>query len=204
MSRPARMRLSVGHPLAMRVLLSCVGLIPVVCAAFLLLVGALTWTALRGPWWMRAIEGVFLYGVLLIGIYVLCASAYFAFAHATYRGWLRGTALTLLIAYRKKQVDLSLATVRYDDRSSVLTATDPRSGTELTLNIDAFGDAMLPATQLTALANAISAGRSENETQQAAFAVARRLRTLARVASGSGPALAAPRPEGTRSQPTGG
>ncbi|MEU9740198.1 hypothetical protein AB0E12_13530 [Micromonospora chersina] len=200
MTRPARIRLAVGLPFVMRVLLGCVGLIPLLVAAFLVLIGALIWQQWDDPWWQRVIGGVFIYGLLAVATYTLCAGAFYAFAHVTYFGWLRGSTMTLLVAYRKEQVDLSLATVRYDDRSSVLTATDPTSGTELTLDIDAFGDAMLPATQLTALADAISVGRSEDDdNQQAAFAVAQKLRTLARVANGAGPALAAPRPEDTRS-----
>ncbi|MEU5791451.1 hypothetical protein ABZ754_27475 [Micromonospora purpureochromogenes] len=174
------------------------GLIPLLVAAFLVYLAAITWTNLRwdGSWWLDLIAGVFIYGVLFLAIYILCLGAHYAFAFVTYSGWLRGTTLTLLIAYRKKQVDLSLATVRYDDRSSVLIATDRRSGTELALAVDALGDAMLPPAQLTALADAISAGRSaEDESQHAAFAVVRRLRTLAGVASGAGPALATPRPD---------
>ncbi|MEV0330491.1 hypothetical protein AB0H63_29145 [Micromonospora echinospora] len=195
-TRPARMRLSVSEPFVIRVLFGCLGMIPLLVAVFLVFIGALIWTNVRwdGAWWLDLLAGVFIYGVLFLAIYVLGAGALRAFALVTYSGWLRGTTLIMRNPLRKEQVDLSIATVRYDDRSSILTATDPRSGTELTLNIDAFGNGMLPAAQLTALADAISAGRSaEDESQQPAFAVVRKLRALVGVAS-SGPPWQLPGP----------
>ncbi|MEE3918521.1 hypothetical protein V2I01_08020 [Micromonospora sp. BRA006-A] len=104
------------------------GLIPLLAAAFLVLVGTLVWQQWGEPRWQQAFAGVPIYGLLVVAIYILCVGAFYAFAHVTYSGWLRGSTMILLVAYRREQVDLSLATVRYDDRSSVLTATDPRSG----------------------------------------------------------------------------
>lgn len=108
--------------------------------------------------------------------------------------WLEGTQLTVRGALSSKSADLSTSIVnggsqlqavgagevRSYHRVQVLQVADPRSGVQLTLPLRGAGLAILPAAQLTALADAITQGRSRNEATESSFVVAERLRDFAR------------------------
>ncbi|MEV4415410.1 hypothetical protein [Catellatospora sp. NPDC049609] len=108
--------------------------------------------------------------------------------------WLDGTVLTVRGALSSKTADLSTSIVnggsrlqavgagdsRTLHRVQVLQVADPRSGVQLTLPLRGAGLAMLPAGQLTALADAITRGRSRTEATESSFVVADRLREFAR------------------------
>ncbi len=108
--------------------------------------------------------------------------------------WLDGTVLSVRGALGTKTCDLSTALVsggtqlqrvgagdsRTLYRVQVLHAADPRSGVRITLPLRGAGLAMLPADQLTALAEAITRGRTRTEATESAFVVAERLHDYAR------------------------
>ncbi|GAA1618598.1 hypothetical protein ACFQY4_03070 [Catellatospora bangladeshensis] len=108
--------------------------------------------------------------------------------------WLEGTVLTVRGALGSKTADLATSIVtggsqlqavgtgeaRSYHRVQVLHAADPRSGVQLTLPLRGAGLAMLPAAQLTALADAITRGRPRTEATESSFVVAERLRDFAR------------------------
>ncbi len=108
--------------------------------------------------------------------------------------WLEGDVLTVRGALGTKSADLSTSIVnggsrlqavgageaRSYHRVQVLNVADPRSGVQLTLPLRGAGLAMLPAAQLTALADAITRGRTRTEATESSFVVAERLRDFAR------------------------
>lgn len=108
--------------------------------------------------------------------------------------WLEGTVLNVRGAFTTRAADLATSLVtggsrlqavgagesRTVHRVQVLQAADPRSGKSVILPLRGAGLAMLPGDQLTALADAITRGRSRTEATEAGFVVAERLRDLAR------------------------
>lgn len=91
--------------------------------------------------------------------------------------WLSGSVLHVRGAMRTRSQDLATASV---GGGQALTATDPKSGRKVTLTLKGRGEPKLPDEQLMMLANAITNTRVRSGPDDKAFAVAERLREIAR------------------------
>lgn len=130
---------------------------------------------------------LFVTAVFLAGVYVLGVFTYAMVVKFRYAVFLDGTMLVERIGIRHSRVDLAFAevSVSFDaGRKSVesIVARDPDTGAEVKVLVHKE-EHLLPADELTALADAVTFGRSRTASEDHASEVADRLRELASGAS---------------------
>ena len=180
MASPPRLRLSIGAHRATRVFAFVVAAVMVAADLFFVLLGVLVVSDQIAE---RAHDWVVTAAVMFVGlspaIYVVSAVAFVMLGLLTTGAWLDGTTLSMRVKFRTTSVDLATADIRCDPQGKTLIARDPGSASTLTLTLRGPGSVRLPAAQLRALAEAISAGQTRTTSEEDPLVVAERLRDLA-------------------------
>lgn len=135
--------------------------------------------------WGALVPHLVVAGIFLLGVYVTVAFGSIMLGMIRYGGFLDGTSLAERLVLRKRWVDLATADVdaSYDPARGgvqLLVARDRDRQVEVKLPVGQ-GQQMIPAAELTALADAITSRRVRTGPDDRAFQVADQLRDAAGV-----------------------
>ncbi|MCG5470913.1 hypothetical protein LADH09A_004885 [Micromonospora sp. LAH09] len=187
MGRRSKVRLSLGAGTARKVRAA------VLASPVLFVAGVLIWmpadliveSLTEDPVnvWGSLVPHLFVAVGFMLGVYIVGAVGLAILAVIPYAWWLDGTLLGERRWLRPRWVDLSTADVssRDDPRRdvvSVLVAHSAESGIVLKLPVSQGGSS-LPSAELIALADALTGARVRDDSDDAAFAIADRLRGMA-------------------------
>ncbi|WP_433534442.1 hypothetical protein ACQPZK_19915 [Micromonospora sp. CA-249363] len=185
MRRRSKVRLSVGAGAARKARTFVFSLPFIAVGGFLLWVAfdlifeSLTESPINV--WGSLLPHVLISAVLVLGAYVVGAVSLAMVAVISYGAWLDGTLLGERRLLRTRWVDLSKADVGAEGgpRRGFMSLLVVTSNPEVRVRLPVQGANSLPPEELLALADAITATRMRQGSDDAAFVVADRLRSLA-------------------------